>query len=126
MRSNGKAWLLTTTLVILSPFLFPPKKRGKKIRRMNPAMIKMILIGHCFHKRILKLQANETILPLVAYCFQLLNGFLCPQNCSMHYLVFYKLTAFILSNNTKRNGIVYSSLLRSSYLRWFISPSLGE
>ena len=34
-RLNQKAWLLTTTLVIFSPFLFPPKKRGKKKRRMN-------------------------------------------------------------------------------------------
>ena len=34
-RSSRKAWLLTTTLVILSPFLFPLKWRGKKIRRMN-------------------------------------------------------------------------------------------
>ena len=34
-RSSIKAWLLTKTLVILFPFSFPPKKRGKKKRRMN-------------------------------------------------------------------------------------------
>ena len=37
LGSSRKAWLLTTTLVILFPFSFfsPPKKRGKKERSMN-------------------------------------------------------------------------------------------